>query len=95
MNIPFPVTTPRFIDSKWFCADNPCDEDAELTALEQSNQQWVIQFILNFVNLLTANDGENPLAKIPFDRYSVEYLGLVTFVVCETWRSKGYRPVST
>ncbi|XP_063838126.1 anaphase-promoting complex subunit 15-like [Ostrinia nubilalis] len=38
MNIPFPVLYPRLVDSKWFTADNPVDEDAELTALEQQNQ---------------------------------------------------------
>lgn len=41
MNIPFPVLLPRLIDSKWFSADSPCDEEAELTNLEQANQQWV------------------------------------------------------
>lgn len=41
MNIPFPVLTPRLIDSKWFNADSPCDEEAELWALEQANHQWV------------------------------------------------------
>ncbi|KAJ2946551.1 hypothetical protein O0L34_g12606 [Tuta absoluta] len=41
MNIPFPVLMPRLVDSKWFNADSPCDEEAELTALEQANQQWL------------------------------------------------------
>ncbi|XP_049887009.1 anaphase-promoting complex subunit 15B-like [Pectinophora gossypiella] len=41
MNIPFPVLTPRLVDSKWFNADSPCDEEAELTALEQANQHWL------------------------------------------------------
>ncbi|XP_013167112.1 PREDICTED: anaphase-promoting complex subunit 15B-like isoform X3 [Papilio xuthus] len=41
MNIPFPVLLPRLIDSKWFNADSPCDEDAELTSLEQANQHWL------------------------------------------------------
>lgn len=41
MNIPFPQLTPRLVDSKWFNADSPCDEEAELTALEQANQHWV------------------------------------------------------
>ncbi|XP_026764358.1 anaphase-promoting complex subunit 15B-like isoform X2 [Galleria mellonella] len=43
MNIPFPVLTPRLVDSKWFNADSPCDEEAELTALEQANQQWYMK----------------------------------------------------
>ncbi|KAI5642463.1 anaphase-promoting complex subunit 15 domain-containing protein [Phthorimaea operculella] len=41
MNIPFPVLMPRLVDSKWFNADSPCDEEAELTTLEQANQQWL------------------------------------------------------
>lgn len=41
MNMPFPVLTPRLIDSKWFNADSPCDEEAELAALEQEHQHWV------------------------------------------------------
>ncbi|KAG7304038.1 hypothetical protein JYU34_010963 [Plutella xylostella] len=41
MNIPFPVLTPRLLDSKWFNADCPCDEEAELAALEQANQHWL------------------------------------------------------
>ncbi|XP_028169246.1 anaphase-promoting complex subunit 15B-like [Ostrinia nubilalis] len=41
MNIPFPVLTPRLVDSKWFSADSPVDEEAELTALEQANQHWL------------------------------------------------------
>lgn len=41
MNIPFPVLTPRLVDSKWFNADSPCDEEAEIAALEHANQLWV------------------------------------------------------
>lgn len=41
MNIPFPVLTPRLVDPTWFNADSPCDEETELTALEQANQHWV------------------------------------------------------
>ncbi|XP_068628839.1 anaphase-promoting complex subunit 15B-like [Battus philenor] len=41
MNIPFPVLLPRLIDPKWFTADSPCDEEAELTKLEQANQEWL------------------------------------------------------
>ncbi|XP_013183402.1 anaphase-promoting complex subunit 15B [Amyelois transitella] len=41
MNIPFPILTPRLIDSKWFNADSPCDEEQELSALEQEHQQWL------------------------------------------------------
>lgn len=40
MNIPFPVLTPRLVDPLWFNADSPCDEETELTALEQANQHW-------------------------------------------------------
>uniref|UniRef100_A0A2A4JIQ2 Anaphase-promoting complex subunit 15 n=1 Tax=Heliothis virescens TaxID=7102 RepID=A0A2A4JIQ2_HELVI len=41
MNIPFPVLTPRLVDPLWFNADSPCDEETELTALEQANQHWL------------------------------------------------------
>ncbi|XP_035429500.1 anaphase-promoting complex subunit 15B-like [Spodoptera frugiperda] len=41
MNIPFPVLTPRLVDPLWFNADSPCDEETELTALEQANQLWL------------------------------------------------------
>lgn len=43
MNIPFPVLTPRLVDSKWFNADSPCDEEAEIVALENTNQIMVSQ----------------------------------------------------
>ncbi|PZC71133.1 anaphase-promoting complex subunit 15B [Helicoverpa armigera] len=41
MNIPFPVLTPRLVDPLWFNADSPCDEETELSALEQANQHWL------------------------------------------------------
>ncbi|XP_075987246.1 anaphase-promoting complex subunit 15B-like [Anticarsia gemmatalis] len=41
MNIPFPMLTPRLADSTWFNADSPCDEETELTAMEQANQHWL------------------------------------------------------
>lgn len=41
MNIPFPILYPRLVDPSWFSADSPCDEDAELTNMEQAHQQWV------------------------------------------------------
>ncbi|XP_050665473.1 anaphase-promoting complex subunit 15-like [Leptidea sinapis] len=41
MNIPFPVLFPRMVDPKWFNADSPCDEEAELTVLEHANEQWL------------------------------------------------------
>ncbi|CAB3236951.1 unnamed protein product [Arctia plantaginis] len=41
MNIPFPMLTPRLVDPSWFNADSPCDEETELTALEQANQHWL------------------------------------------------------
>ncbi|XP_023938018.1 anaphase-promoting complex subunit 15 [Bicyclus anynana] len=40
MNIPFPVIYPPIIAPDWFNPDRPCDEDAELTLLEQANEQW-------------------------------------------------------
>ncbi|XP_030037508.2 anaphase-promoting complex subunit 15B [Manduca sexta] len=41
MNIPFPILAPRLIDSQWFNSDSPIDEEAELTALERENKQWL------------------------------------------------------
>ncbi|XP_026484801.1 anaphase-promoting complex subunit 15-like [Vanessa tameamea] len=41
MNIPFPILYPRLVDPSWFNADSPCDEDAELTNMEQAHQQWL------------------------------------------------------
>ncbi|XP_045761746.1 anaphase-promoting complex subunit 15-like isoform X2 [Maniola jurtina] len=41
MNIPFPILYPRLVDPTWFNADSPCDEDAELTSMEQAHQQWL------------------------------------------------------
>ncbi|XP_050359863.1 anaphase-promoting complex subunit 15-like [Nymphalis io] len=41
MNVPFPLLFPRFVDPSWFSADSPCDEDAELTNMEQAHQQWL------------------------------------------------------
>ncbi|XP_068619978.1 anaphase-promoting complex subunit 15B-like isoform X2 [Battus philenor] len=39
MNLQFPLLLPPLIDPKWFNADSPCDEDAELTRLEQENKR--------------------------------------------------------
>lgn len=41
MNMPFPILTPRILDPKWFSADCPRDEEAELLAMEQEHQRWV------------------------------------------------------
>lgn len=35
------MLTPRLVDPSWFNADCPCDEETELTALEQASQNWV------------------------------------------------------
>ncbi|XP_041973892.1 anaphase-promoting complex subunit 15-like isoform X2 [Aricia agestis] len=41
MNVPFPILYPRLVDPKWFNADSPCDEDAEISSLEQAHQQYL------------------------------------------------------
>ncbi|CAG4925649.1 unnamed protein product [Colias eurytheme] len=41
MDIPFPALFPRMVDSKWFNADNPCDEDTELLVLEEASHHWL------------------------------------------------------
>lgn len=52
MNIPFPILTPRLVDPLWFNADSPCDEESELTALEQANQHWVRNQQILFIDCL-------------------------------------------
>ncbi|XP_032527476.2 anaphase-promoting complex subunit 15-like [Danaus plexippus] len=41
MNIPFPIIYPRMIAPDFFNSDKPCDEDAELTSMEQANHRWL------------------------------------------------------
>ncbi|XP_022127834.2 anaphase-promoting complex subunit 15-like [Pieris rapae] len=48
MNIPFPTLMPRLVDTKWFKADSPCDEEAELTTLEQEHQHSLTSIIQKF-----------------------------------------------
>ncbi|XP_045509509.1 anaphase-promoting complex subunit 15B-like isoform X2 [Colias croceus] len=44
MDIPFPAIRPLLTFADWFNADNPCDEDAELTKLEQAHRRWLNSF---------------------------------------------------
>lgn len=53
MNIPFPILYPRLVDPSWFNADSPCDEDAELTSMEQAHQQWVNAIFRKFYFLIS------------------------------------------
>lgn len=44
MNIPiplFPTLKPKLVDAAWFNVDQPCDDDNEITLLEQEHQNWV------------------------------------------------------
>ena len=38
----FPSLLPRVADSAWFSVDRPCDDDSELTKLEEEQQALVI-----------------------------------------------------
>lgn len=48
MSIPplFPVLKPKLIDATWFNVDQPCDDDNEITLLEQEHQAWVFKKII-------------------------------------------------
>lgn len=50
MSIPplFPVLKPKLIDATWFNVDQPCDDDNEITLLEQEHQAWVKSFVCQF-----------------------------------------------
>ncbi|KAH9645884.1 hypothetical protein HF086_010083 [Spodoptera exigua] len=75
MNIPFPVLTPRLVDPLWFNADSPCDEETELTALEQANQLWVgIYFAtaILFYTLLLNSIGQQYMKRAPLGKADPE-----------------------
>lgn len=59
MSIPiplFPVLKPKLIDPTWFNVDQPCDDDNEITMMEQEHQNWVnchlFPIFLLVINLL-------------------------------------------
>ena len=37
----FPTLEPTFADSLWFKVDKPCDDESEITKLEEEHQDWV------------------------------------------------------
>lgn len=37
----FPTLRPAIANSLWFAADECCDEDAEVNAMETENQEWL------------------------------------------------------
>ena len=38
----FPSLLPRVVDSHWFNVDKPCDDENELSKLEEDHHAWVI-----------------------------------------------------
>lgn len=36
-----PSLLPKVADPLWFSVDRPCDDDVELTKLEEEHKQWV------------------------------------------------------
>ena len=43
----FPSLEPKVTDSLWFKVDKPCDDESEITKLEEEHQTWVIRFTFN------------------------------------------------
>ncbi|XP_045467284.1 anaphase-promoting complex subunit 15B-like [Harmonia axyridis] len=42
MNIPlFPTLKPKLIDSLWFQADLPCNEEEEVNRMEKEHRAWI------------------------------------------------------
>ncbi|KAK2165090.1 hypothetical protein LSH36_55g09075 [Paralvinella palmiformis] len=37
----FPSLVPRVADQIWFSVDKPCDDENELTSLEEEHQNWL------------------------------------------------------
>jgi len=39
----FPNLLPRVVDRLWFNVDKPCDDENELSKLEEEHQDWVTE----------------------------------------------------
>lgn len=47
----FPSLRPKLIDPAWFNVDQPCDDENEVSQLEQEHQTWVnLIFIIQLHN---------------------------------------------
>ncbi|XP_022125284.1 anaphase-promoting complex subunit 15B [Pieris rapae] len=71
MDLPFPVLRPHFTFPEWFNADNPCDEDAELTKLEQAHQRSLNSYTKRCVKHAPVQKPESE----PVEEVETEYEG--------------------
>ena len=43
----FPSLLPKISDPVWFNVDKPCDDENELTKLEEEHQNWVYESVMH------------------------------------------------